>query len=45
MFRRAKASIASEAFFFISKRFNEINVGRLLDKTYEHYRNDVERLL
>jgi len=34
--------MASAAFFFISKRFNEINVGRCLDKSVSTAANSVE---
>lgn len=40
--RRANDSMASAAFFFISKRFNEINVGRCLDKLVSKVANGVE---
>lgn len=43
--RRANASMASTAFFFISKRFNEINVGRSLDKLISCLSDNEDRLL
>ena len=36
--------MANAAFFFISKRFNEVNVGRFLDKL-SSLKNDAELIL